>query len=1221
MKNQGNSRFRRIFALTLALMLALSSFGVTAAFAEGEAKIIPDYESYEETLRAGEALNFEIMSEGAVLMKNDNGALPLKGTERSVTVFGLKSIHPVLGGSGSGGGHVTDKMEYVDLYDGLEQAGFKTNKVVKQFYEAQPYEEDNPYSGVATVPEIDPALLEDYVDSYKAYGDAAIVVFGRTGGEMSDRPRQDIEGDHETHYLELVPKEKALLEHVEKYFDKVIVLINSSNAMELGVLEDDDAIDSVLWIGGPGINGLAAVAKIISGEVNPSGRLSDVYMADFKQDPTWFNSGNLSQFFEGEGMYSNELAAMYAKGSETAWDPAEEAGEYGIYTVLEYNEGIYMGYRWYETAAAEGFFDGETPAKAPGGTGVVDTYYNRNTGVVYPFGFGMSYTTFAYSGYQVTVPADKDGNVVIDVDVTNTGSVAGKEVVQVYSHSPYLNGGIEKADVDLVDFTKTKLLQPGETEHITLEFPLRDIAQFDYNDANGNGAKTYEIDAAPDYAISLRSDSHTVKDGCSFTFSIGETYVYDTDEFSGNAIEAVFSQGDIYDSMIGKSYEEVGGVTRADGKFGLPRNATVEDRSFDEKYLKEMDDNIYYEPYEDEETDAYYRASVPASWTQNPAGGTTDIYTMQGKSYTAPVYDAATATWTESDDPDTLAWEEYLNQMSFEQLVTLVSYGSYGHRGLEAINLPLINANDGPGQLRGGGNGSDSGEYGTYYASHVVIASTWNLELAEREGQIIGNESLFLGTVGWYGPGANVHRSPFGGRNFEYYSQDGVHGGKFAAAVVTGVMRKGVAVFIKHLGANEQEHLRSEPNNATVITEQALRQIYLKCFEYAFKAGCNGSMTCTTRIGINPSANNHAFLTKLIRGEWGRYEILFIEDVENETWHEMNLNLRGGNSLPLADYTGQVSGIWDDANKTVTVDAGPGDTTQVASTTQWYWVRSAAQHVLQAAVNSNLMKNHVDLGAFVDATLPGAYTGVDYTASIGIPAEGVNVTKYNVKGGKLPAGLALGSDGIISGTPAEAGTFDFTVEMSCENWIKKTANYSLTVDYSIKMEGEPAFTVGQDGEVQLSCVLDPAIYNEIIYSVSGGALPAGLQINQQGLIYGTPTEAGDFAFTAKVTATREDNSMTTAQIVEDTITRDFVLSVAPAGEEEAAAPAAAAPAAEAPAAEAPAAETPAAAAEAPAAAAAAPVKSAGGVAGVVLGSIAAVLSVVSLAVTLIKKKK
>ena len=333
-----NGRYKRLATIALTGLMVLSNVcTISAAESDGSAKILPDYESYEETLRTGEKLNIELMSEGAVLLKNDNSALPLSSSELNVTVFGLTSVHLVYGGSGSGGGTVTDDMEQADLYDGLEQAGFNTNKVVKQFYEAQNYEEQNPYASSAEVVETDPALLEDYIDSYKAYGDAAIVVFGRTGGEMSDRPRSGIDGDPDTHYLELVENEKNLLEHVEKYFDKVIVLINSSNVMELGILEDDDKVDSILWIGGTGINGTIAIGRILNGEVNPSGRLVDVYMADMKKDPTWFNSGDLSQFYTGEDTYANQLAAMYAEGSDTAWNPSEEAGEYDIYTVLEYN--------------------------------------------------------------------------------------------------------------------------------------------------------------------------------------------------------------------------------------------------------------------------------------------------------------------------------------------------------------------------------------------------------------------------------------------------------------------------------------------------------------------------------------------------------------------------------------------------------------------------------------------------------------------------------------------------------------------------------------------------------------------------------------------------------------------------------------------------------------------------------------------------------------------
>lgn len=1144
-------KFSSVLSTALAASLAVgSAISASAAVTVDSTSIIPDYSSYEETLRAGEELNEELMGEGAVLLKNQNNALPLTESEKKVTMFGACSVNLILGGSGSGGGTVTDAMTSYDLADGLELAGFQVNQVVRQWYENQEYSsEPTTVDGVTYGSEVDPSGLEDFMDSYQVYGDAAIVVLGRTGGEMADRLREGIDGDKDKHYLELTDNERKLLEHVEANFDKVIVLINSSNVMELGDLEDDENVDAILWVGGTGTTGTAAIGKILNGEINPSGRTVDVWMADMKQDPTWFNSGDLSQFYEGEDTYANQLAAMYEEGSDTAYDPDESAGSYNLYSVLEYKEGIYMGYRWYETAAAEGFFDSETQASAPGNTGVTDTYYNRNTGVVYPFGYGMSYTTFAYSNYSVTIPEDQNGNVVVEVDVTNTGNYAGKEVVEVYAHSPYINGQIEKADVDLVDYAKTETLQPGETQHVTIEFPLSDLAQFDYNDANGNGKTTYEIDAATEYSISLRSDSHTVKDDCTYSFDINETLCFDTDSNSGNEISNMFSQGDLYDSMIGKTTEELGFVTRADGKFALPQTASVADRTFNEKYLKEMDENIYYEPYEDEESDAYYRASVPSSWTQTAdRTATLDVTSLIGKSYTAPAYDSETGTWTESDDEDTLAWEAFLNQMSYDELVTLVSSGSAGATALDSIGLVKSDYNDGPGQLKGGANGNQTGEYGTYWVSAVVIASTWNVDLAEKEGQIIGNESLYLGTTGWWGPGANIHRTPFGGRNFEYYSQDGVQGGKIAAAVITGVQKKGVTVFLKHVGANEQEYLRAEPNNATVITEQALRQIYLKCFEYAYKAGCNGGMMCTTRIGISPAANNYTFIQSLMREEWGATDAIFMEDVEGETWHEMNLNLRAGNSLPLTDRTGQISGTWDDSLKTVTVDAADDDTTQIASTTQWYWVRANAQHVIYSTINSNAVKNNYDLSAFDASALENANSCMEYSASIAADVSAARMVSYEIVDGALPEGMTLSNKGVISGTANEAGTYNFTVQLSCDDWITKKVDFTLNVEESVVLEGSTEFVVNEDSEIEVQTPLNPEEYDAIVYSVSDGQLPDGVQMNENGLIYGTPTEEGEYTFTIKVTATKTEDSGSSATVSENVLTRTVTISVVSAAQ-------------------------------------------------------------------------
>ena len=1095
--------------LSVTLAGALLCQSGMSAFADESGSvetITADYSSYEETLRAGEELNEELQGEGSVLLKNENDALPLRSSENKITLFGIASSNLQTGGSGSGAGTITDDMNEYDLYDSLTAAGFKVNQAVKGFYDKQTYTDGE---------ETDPADLSLYEDSFDLYDDAAIIVIARNGGEMADRDRSGMDGDEDKHYLELNSNEDALIEYVTEHFDKVIVLINSSNAMELGKLEDNEDIDSILWIGHTGSTGAMAIGQILNGEINPSGRLVDVYMADFKKDPTWFNSGDQSHLtVEGE----TGSAALYAygeDGSSVAYATCNES--YDAYYTVMYKEGIYMGYRWYETADAEGFFDrdgntGDIPEKYGD-----DSYYNRNTGVVYPFGYGMSYTTFEWSDYEVSIPADQEGDVTVTLTVENTGSVAGKDVVEIYSHSPYIDGGIEKAEVDLVEYAKTDLLEPGESQEITIEFALRDIAQFDYNDANANGYSTYEIDAADGYVISARSDSHNVKDDCSYTFDVSSTIVYTTDENSGAEITNMFSQGDLYDTLLGKDAEDYGMVTRADGDFDLPTASTTAERTVDSAYLEEMDRTETYTPDEDTEEDLWYRESVPDSWTQvadEDRTTTLDVATLAGKSYTAPTYDSETGTWTESDDEDTQAWEAFLNQMSYDELVTLSSYGSSGINAMDSISLPETSYNDGPGQLKGGGNGNLTGDYGTYYVSHVVIASTWNIELAEKQGQIIGNESLYLGTDGWWGPGANTHRSPFGGRNFEYYSQDGVQGGKIAAAVITGVTKKGVQVFIKHYAMNEQELLRGT-DSVTICSEQAMRQIYLKTFELAFKAGCNGAMTSTTRTGIYANANNYRLLTSLTREEWGA-TALFMEDVEHVNWHDIDLNLRAGNSLPLTDRTGSISGTWDDENKCVTVDKSTTDSTQVVSATQWVAVRNSAQHVIESVVNSNAMENGLGTYTYTGGTLDSGIKGASYSASVAQDVD-ATVVNYELVNGSLPDGIELSDDGTVSGTATEAGTFSFTVQMSCEGWVTKTAAYTLTVEEPLSVEDDmTAVILGMDTEFQIVSAVDTSSATSVAYSITDGALPEGMEINDNGLIYGTPEEEGEFDFTVEL---------------------------------------------------------------------------------------------------------
>ncbi len=1185
MSKTQSKKFRSVPVLAAALSLAACVAGTSvmndyvSAFAEsssGIRKISADYASYEETLRAGEDLNVELQSEGSVLLKNDNNALPLAASERKVTLFGICSSNIVTGGGGSGGGTVTDKMNDYDLHEGLEKAGFETNKAVKAFYDAQPYSGGSGTVGGSTgeVDQTDLNGLKAYEDSFKLYKDAAIVVIGRTGGEMSDRPRSGYDTTKSDtvgkHYLELCDNEKALIDYVTQHFEKVVVLINSSNVMELGWLEDNEKVDGILWIGGTGTTGTVGVGKILSGEVNPSGKLVDIYMADLKKDPTWFTSGDLKHIDGG-------TSAMYT--SEGLYAPSNT--QYEQYNALMYKEGIYMGYRFYETAAAEGYFAegkydakiGTIPEKNAG-----DAYYNRDTGVVYPFGYGMSYTNFEWSDYTVAIPEDPDGDVKVTVTVTNKGDVAGKDVVQVYAHSPYIEGEIEKSEVDLVAFDKTDLLEPNESQTLTITFAYSELAQFDSEDANHNHKSVYEIDGNADemYNLTLRTDSHTVKkdaEGQPLKYEWSVTndicYEYSVDgklmtaagaKNSGTKVAAMFSRDDIYNSLLGKNAADMGFVTRADGKFGLPTAASRSDLTFDKKYLEYMDLTNEFTPDEDYAADGsvntaigaekWVRESKPASWTQaakTEAG--LDVSTLAGKNYTGPTYNAETKTWTEATDEDTKAWEEFLNKMSWDDLVTLVSDGQNGAVALESINLPNADYNDGPGQLKGGGNSTKTGDYGTYYVSHVVIASTWNTDLAEKQGQIIGNESLYLGTEGWWGPGANIHRTPFGGRNFEYYSQDGLQGGKIAASVMKGVQKKGVQVFIKHLGANEQESLRGEPNSVTVATEQSLRQIYYKCFELAFTEGkCNGSMTCTTRTGVVASANNYAFLTELIRDEWGAGNALFMEDVEAENWHVMDHNLRAGNSLPLTNRTGKVSGAWDATNKYVTVNKSASDKTQVVSYTQWYAVRSNAQRVIYSTINSNAMKNGYDLSAFANKSLADAKKGVNYNASIGANLAGVTIKSYSLVDGVLPEGLTLSSDGTISGkvTNAEAKTYSFTVQMNCDLWVTKTADFSITVKEALAIDESTlaSLTAGTDSEFQVAADINAANYDEVVYAVTSGALPQGMQINSEGLVYGTPTAAGDYTFTVQVIATKTEGEGTTATVTKDVLTREFTVTVA-----------------------------------------------------------------------------
>lgn len=899
-----------------------------------------DYRTREEAHAAGEQLNMEIAAEGFVLLKNKNKALPLDKSERDITLFGARSVDLQLSGGGSGANDGS-KKEYT-LLESMQDAGYNVNMLLWDYYLAN-HRQENVAGGLGgnlSYVELDPDSYTGRMgSSIKMYGDAVLWTISRTGSEGADHARRNIATNEDVnkHYLELDDNEVKTLNYLTGLkstgaIKKLIVVVNSANAMELGFIQDNDEIDAAIWVGHPGGSGIMALGKILNGEVNPSGHLSDIYMRDFTQDPTWYNFGDNNHLLDAEG---NPLGNRVQY-----WDEDREQYVNANYYSLEYREGIYMGYRWYETYA-------DDMEAAETGTG--EEWYDSQ--VVYPFGYGLSYTNFEWKIDNVESTAAIEAanqTITMRVWVKNTGDVAGKDVVQVYYNPPYTQGGIEKASANLVTFAKTKLLQPGESQVLTMTFLAQDMASFDWNDANENDFKGYELEAG-DYEISVRRNSHDVVD--SVVRTVEDTIKCTTDTTSGKEIKPLFTGEEGLEEYKSTNDSLEQNLITREGGLKLPAPLSEEDKI----YTKEEVDSFGYWTSDyaatsDNAEQLWNVTELPEGWTQaeSHTEGYTDVTTklwqMAGISYQNPtIVDGKVIVGT---DEGSQKWEEFMNQLTYEEMKTLLSNGFFKTVALESIGKPKTTDSDGPNQLKAGYE-NQTAPGGTFFASEVVIASTFNLDLAEQMGIMVGNDSIFMGVSGWYGPSMNIHRSPFAGRNFEYYSQDGVHSGMMAAAVIKGANSKGVKCYIKHFFLNDQETNRTN-SGLQWADEQTMREQYAKPFEIAVKeGGTTAIMASGCTIGGVKVYANYAACELLLRNEWD-YKGLVLTDWINSSREWSKLMLRSGVDLGLGTGWGPglnaAEGTWEDGK--VMVNGSESMTT-------YYHVRKACQRLLYATANCN----------------------------------------------------------------------------------------------------------------------------------------------------------------------------------------------------------------------------------------------------------------------------
>ena len=853
-----------------------------------------------EAFANAQEVNLKLAEEGFVLLKNENAALPMNKGAR-ISVFSKNSVNLSYGGSGSGG---FDTSNNKNLYESLNDAGFVTNPTLKSFYEssqsgpvrtANSSDLDNGDNQKIATAETPQSKYTDAVkNSYADYSDAALVVITRIGGEGFDLPRYqgDSEGavSPDSHYLELDQNEIDLLTAVtDGTFKRVVVVFNTPSSFEATFLKDSayaafaDKIDAAVWIGFTGSNGITALGEILNGDVNPSGRLVDTWAADFTKNPSFVNFGT------------------------GCLPDTTDKYDGGMYYSVDYEEGIYVGYRYYET---RGETDGED-------------WYNAN--VVYPFGYGLSYTTFDWTVGDASASEIELGTTItVPVTVKNTGSVAGKDVVQLYASAPYTLGGIEKAHKVLVGFAKTKLLQPGESETVTVSFDPYSAASYDYRDANSNGFSGYELEAG-EYTLYVSRNAHESEKA--IALNLAADVQIGTDPTTDSEVVNRYTDSE---NFLDSDWQLDTMLSRADWEGTWPTPQTAQQHA--------GTDRLYEEIRSEEHN--------------NPTDFDSEEYPWFGEKPTLTLRDLLPSAEAEGYEPvvsyDDERWEELMMGCDEEEMIALINNGAYHTLAMESVGLPATIHGDGPSGFtcfmsKEQVNGT------CQYVSEPVMASTWNINLMNELGEAIGEE----GTIGdkatgqpyssIYAPGVNIHRSPFGGRCSEYFSEDPFISGMMGAAEVQGIQSRGVLPTVKHFVANEQETHRSIGGDLSWLSEQALREIYLKPFEYTVKLGeTRGIMTSFNRIGTRWTGGDYRLLTEILRNEWGFNGLVICDFNTIPQYMIPRMMFYAGGSLDLAT---QQSAMWTDCDSS---DAGDAIV-----------LMRAVKDVMYALVNSNAMNAEV----------------------------------------------------------------------------------------------------------------------------------------------------------------------------------------------------------------------------------------------------------------------
>lgn len=812
----------------------------------------------EEDLRAAQHdLAHRIASEGSVLLRNEESALPL-ASGASVTVFSEASTEWLINGTGSSAIGTEDYL-YVDVKWSLEQAGFQVNEAVWNWYH------DNGIvrgGGSATgdwsINESDWDTVTAGVGgegAYDGYKDAAIVVIGRTGGEGADLATnmEAYNGTADESYLELTQEERSVLENLKASgFEKVVVVINSANSIEMGFLEEYD-VDACLWVGPTGAYGLEALGHLLVGDENPSGHMTDTLVYDVFSSPAMQNFGN--------SRYVNENGEAYGNG----------------YNYVTYNEGIYVGYRYYETRYEDTIM---------GTSGVGE--YDYAAQVAFPFGYGLSYTDFEWNNYQMS---EADGTITVTVDVTNTGAVAGKDVVEVYFQSPYTDydkaNVVEKSAIELAGFAKTAILEPGASETVTVSFAVSDMKAYDYTTA-----KSYILEDG-DYFVTAGEDAHAALNnileakgfttggnaGLVATHTVSEFQTLQNDDATGtvvtNQFDDVSAEGANYLTRQNWSMMDNNGISYSTGVVEID-GVSYPSRYADSTLIANID------------TKNWEASGRPAEADNNDdvivnQEGSMELIDLQGAAY------------------EDAQWDELLHQVKISEMHTMWNKGGYTTSVIESINKPIAASTDGPAGLAMFMSG-----WGCFnYTTEFLLACTWNEELALEMGELVGEDGLHSNIVGWYAPAMNLHRTPFGGRCFEYFSEDPVLSGIMGAAICDGAVSKGMITYIKHFALNDQDTNRNSVS--TWANEQSIRELYLAPFEITIKTSdCNGLMSSYNNIGYRDAKGSYALLTTVLRNEWG-FSGIVLTDLATDSGEANDMSLAAGVDLQLTTGINELS--------------------------------------------------------------------------------------------------------------------------------------------------------------------------------------------------------------------------------------------------------------------------------------------------------------------------